>query len=68
MLERLRIQAETGRPFVLLMGASGSGKSSLALAGVLPLLVKPGTIEGVGLWRRVIFQPGRGLVPRQRIG
>jgi hypothetical protein len=27
VLERLRIQAETGRPFVLLMGASGSGKS-----------------------------------------
>jgi tetratricopeptide (TPR) repeat protein len=59
VLERLRIQAETGRPFVLITGASGSGKSSLAMAGVLPLLVKPGTIEGVGLWRRVIFQPGR---------
>jgi hypothetical protein len=28
------------------------------MAGVLPLLVKPGTIEGVGLWRRVVFRPG----------
>ena len=28
------------------------------MAGVLPLLVKPGTIEGVSLWRRVVFRPG----------
>jgi hypothetical protein len=28
------------------------------MAGVLPLLVKPGAIEGVGLWRRVVFRPG----------
>jgi WD40 repeat protein len=58
VLDRLRRKAARGRPFVLILGASGSGKSSLAMAGVVPLLVKPGTIEGVGLWRRVVFRPG----------
>ncbi|MBV8174045.1 MAG: PD40 domain-containing protein [Verrucomicrobia bacterium] len=56
ILDQLRRKA--ARPFVLILGASGSGKSSLAMAGVLPLLVKPGTIEGVALWRRVVFRPG----------
>jgi hypothetical protein len=58
VLDRLRWKAAQGRSFVLILGASGSGKSSLAMAGVLPLLIKPGTIEGAGLWRRVIFRPG----------
>ena len=48
------------RPFVLVVGASGSGKSSLVRAGVLPLLTQPETIEGVGLWRWAVTRPGAG--------
>ena len=36
---------------------SGGGKSSLVRAGVLPILVQPGVIEGVGFWRRAILKP-----------
>ena len=43
-------------------GPSGSGKSSLVRAGVLPLLTQPGTIEGIGLWRRAVTRPGAGGV------
>ena len=48
------------RPFVLVVGASGSGKSSLVRAGVLPLLTQPETVEGIGLWRRSVTRPGAG--------
>jgi WD40 repeat protein len=57
VLTALIQQAETGRPFVLVLGASGSGKSSLVRAGVLPLLIEPGVIEGIGLWRRSVMRP-----------
>jgi WD40 repeat protein/serine/threonine protein kinase len=60
VLEALEEQAGAYRPFVLVLGASGSGKSSLMRAGVLPLLTQPGTIEGIGLWRRAITRPGAG--------
>ncbi len=50
VLDALRAQASQGRPFVLVLGMSGCGKSSLVRAGVLPLLTQPGVIEGVGLW------------------
>ena len=60
VLEALEGQARAQRPFVLVVGASGSGKSSLVRAGVLPLLTQPGTIEGVGLWRWSVTRPGAG--------
>jgi eukaryotic-like serine/threonine-protein kinase len=51
--------ADSERPaaFVLVSAMSGVGKSSLVRAGVLPLLMRPGVVEGVGLWRRAIFRP-----------
>jgi WD40 repeat protein/serine/threonine protein kinase len=60
VLEALESQVRAQRPFVLVVGASGSGKSSLVRAGVLPLLTQPETIEGVGLWRWAITRPGAG--------
>ena len=57
VLELLRRQAAAGRAFVLILGMSGGGKSSLARAGVLPMLTQPGVIEGVGHWRRAVFRP-----------
>ena len=39
VLQRLRDQERSGRAFVAIVGASGSGKSSLALAGVAATLL-----------------------------
>ena len=55
--DRLTEQAAAGKAFVLLFGTSGSGKSSLVRAGLLPTLTQPGVVEGIGLWRWAIFQP-----------
>src|SRR4029077_13386679 len=60
VLEALEAQVRAQRPFVLVVGASGSGKSSLVRAGVLPLLTQSGTIEGIGLWRWSVTRPGAG--------
>ena len=45
------------KSFILILGMSGGGKSSLVRAGVLPMLTQPGVIEGIGLWRRAIMKP-----------
>ena len=48
VLAALRKQAADGRAFLLVLGASGCGKSSLVRAGVLPLLTQPGRHRGRG--------------------
>ncbi|SDF06321.1 tetratricopeptide repeat protein [Rhodospira trueperi] len=58
VIDTLSAQAERGRAFALVLGASGSGKSSLVRAGVLPLLERPGVTSGIGVWRRCILTPG----------
>ena len=45
-------------PFLLLIGASGSGKSSLLRAGLMPKVALPGILPEVDLWRRVVTMPG----------
>jgi len=57
VLAALRQQAADERAFILVFGGSGVGKSSLVRAGVMPWLVKPGVIDGVGLWRRAVMRP-----------
>lgn len=57
LLNSLRKQAAAGKAFVLVLGMSGCGKSSLVRAGLLPNLIQPGVIEGIGLWRYGIMRP-----------
>jgi hypothetical protein len=63
VLDALSRQANSRTPFVLVLGASGSGKSSLVRAGVLPLLTEVGTKAGEGPWRYAITRPGVGGDP-----
>ncbi|MCA3401165.1 MAG: ATP-binding protein [Roseomonas sp.] len=58
-LQDLRAAAQRGCAFLLLLGASGAGKSSLARAGLLPRLNKAGAAPGVDGWREAIFRPGQ---------
>ena len=57
-VEQIVRNANDGRAFLLVLGASGSGKSSLVRAGLLPNLFARGVADGAGLWRRAIFKPG----------
>jgi WD40 repeat protein len=58
---RLTANAENGVPFLLVLGASGSGKSSLVKAGIVPKLFVPRRITGVAFLRRVVFRPSDAL-------
>jgi hypothetical protein len=58
VVEALVRRADEGCAFLLVLGASGVGKSSLIQAGVLPTLAEPGVVQGVRLWRHCIFRPG----------
>ena len=51
-------QAGDGVGFLLVIGASGSGKSSLIRAGLVPALRHDNPVEGVAGWRVAVFTPG----------
>ena len=55
--EALVSKAAEKSAFMLLLGASGSGKSSLVRAGILPDLMAPGIVSGVTTWRYAVIQP-----------
>ena len=57
-ISHLRGAADKGLPFLALIGASDAGKSSLMRAGILPQILRPGTIPEVDLWRKVLVLPG----------
>jgi hypothetical protein len=57
---RLAAVAASGTPFLLIVGASGSGKSSLGRAGLIPRLTTPGIVETVDIWRAARMKPSDG--------
>jgi WD40 repeat protein len=57
-VEQLVDNAQAGRPFLLVVGASGAGKSSLAQAGIVPALCTRGVVPRSGQWRRAVMHPG----------
>ena len=62
-IDMLRQRAETARPMLLVIGTSGSGKSSLVRAGVVPMLTQPRVVEDVIAWRRAVLRPGDAEQP-----
>jgi hypothetical protein len=55
-------QREKGLLTLFVIGASGSGKSSLLRAGLLPRLTELGALPGVDLWRTATMSPaGDGI-------
>ncbi|MFT4924101.1 MAG: energy-coupling factor transporter ATP-binding protein EcfA2 [Phenylobacterium sp.] len=52
VIHALHRQADHHRTFLLILGASGSGKSSLVRAGVIPMLTRPGVVNDVVDWRQ----------------
>jgi len=60
LLERLRDQDRSGCAFVVIVGASGSGKSSLACAGVAASLLRHAGDDSVKLWKTIPFVPSLG--------
>src|SRR5262245_1112799 len=57
-VERLKAVAERGTPFLLIVGESGVGKSSLLQAALVPRLTAPGVVTGVESWRVALVRPG----------
>jgi tetratricopeptide (TPR) repeat protein len=49
--------AERGAAFLIVVGASGSGKSSLSRAGLVPRLTVPGVAPAIDAWRVAAMRP-----------
>ncbi len=51
--------------FVAVLGSSGSGKSSLVLAGLLPALARGALVRAGASWQIAEFRPGEQPLARQ---
>ena len=65
-MERLEQQAANGKAFLLIYGMSGSGKSSLLRAGLLPSIIRPGAVAGINLGAAVWSARRRGPIRSHR--
>jgi WD40 repeat protein len=61
--QALAAQMERGRAMVLILGASGSGKSSLLKAGLVPDLTTPGMLPNVGRVWWAVMRPSDDANP-----
>src|SRR5882724_6820296 len=59
-VQQLAMNARAGLAFLLLLGASGTGKSSLVKAALVPRMMKPQRISGAAFLRRAVFRPATG--------
>jgi eukaryotic-like serine/threonine-protein kinase len=57
-VDRLKDAAEKGCPFLVVVGGSGAGKSSLVRAGIVPRLTAAGVVPSIELWRVAVMRPG----------
>lgn len=55
---QLNDSARAGCAFLLVSGGSGTGKSSLVKAGIVPSLMAPPVLTDTAFVRRVLFRPG----------
>jgi hypothetical protein len=56
---KLREASRKNCAFLLIVGASGAGKSSLARAGLTPFIAVPGSMPGVEKWYKAVMRPGQ---------
>jgi eukaryotic-like serine/threonine-protein kinase len=57
-VDRLKDGFDRGCPFLLVIGGSGAGKSSLVRAGLAPRLTAAGVVPAVDIWRIASMRPG----------
>src|SRR6516164_532820 len=59
-LDVLKNNAAANKPFLLVLGPAGSGKTSLVRAGILPILTRPGAAKDDRPWRHALTRLAMG--------